>query len=105
MPTPEWISNVVLVKKSNRTRRMCVDFMDLNKAYPKDSYPLLKIDKLVDATAEHVLLSFVDAFSRYHHIPFCPEDQEKTAFIPDRGLHCYKTVSYTHLTLPTKRIV
>jgi len=41
---PEWISNVVLVKKSNGTWRMCVDFMDLNKACPKDSYPLSKID-------------------------------------------------------------
>ena len=63
---PEWISNVVLVKKSNGTWRMCVDFMDLNKACPKDSYPLPKIDKLVDVTAGHALLSFMDAFSEYH---------------------------------------
>ena len=65
---------------------MCVDFADLNKACPKDSYPLLKIDKLVDATVGHALLSFIDAFSGYHQIPLCPEDQKKIAFITDRGL-------------------
>jgi len=91
---PEWISNVVLVKKPNGTWRMCVDFTDLNKACPKDSYPLPKIDKLVDATAGHALLSFMDAFSGYHQIPLCPEDQEKTAFITDRGLHCYKVMPF-----------
>ena len=63
---PEWISNVVFVKKPNGTWTMCVDFTDLNKACPNDSYPLPKIDKLADARARHVLLSFMDAFSRYH---------------------------------------
>ena len=52
---PEWVSNVVLVKKSNRTWRMCIDFTDLNRAYPKDSYLLPKIDKLVDSMAGHEL--------------------------------------------------
>jgi len=84
----EWIFNVVLAKKPNGTWRMCVDFMDLNKACPKDSYPLPKIDKVVDATAGHALLSFMDAFSEYHQIPLCPDDQEKIAFIMDRGLYC-----------------
>ena len=45
---------------------MCVDFIDLNKAYPKDSYPLLLIDQLVDSIAGHKLLSFMDAFSGYN---------------------------------------
>jgi len=71
---PEWISNVVLVKKPNGTWRMCIDFTDLNKACPKDSYPILKIDKLVDATTGHALLSFTDAFSGYHQTPLCQED-------------------------------
>ena len=47
---------------------MCVDFMDLNKAYPKDSYPLLRINALVDSTVRHRLLSFMDAFSGYNRI-------------------------------------
>ena len=66
---PEWISNVLLVKKANGKWRMCVDFTDLNKAYPKDSFLLPKIDQLVASTAGHNLLSFMDAFSGYNQIP------------------------------------
>ena len=90
----EWISNVVLVKNPNGTWRMCTDFTDLNKACPKDSYLLPKFDKLVDTTAGHALLSFMDAFSRYHQIPLCQENQEKTAFIIDRGLHYYRMMPF-----------
>ena len=54
---PDWLANVVMVKKANGKLRMCVDFTDLNKACPKDSYPLLRIDILVDSTARHTLLS------------------------------------------------
>jgi len=71
-----------------------MDFTALNKACPKDSYPSPKVDKLVDATAGHTLLSFMDAFSEYHQIPLYPEDQEKMAFITDRGLHCYKVMPF-----------
>ena len=65
---PDWLANVVMVKKANGKWRMCVDFTDLNKACPKDSYPLPRIDQLVDSTAGHKLLSFMDAFSRYNQI-------------------------------------
>ena len=61
-----WLANVILVKKANGKWRMCVDFMDLNKACPKDSFPLPRIDQLVDSTARHKLLTFMDAFSRYN---------------------------------------
>jgi len=44
--------------------------------------------------AGHALLSFTDAFSRYHQMPLCPTDQEKTAFITDHGLHCYKMMPF-----------
>jgi len=60
---PEWLANVVLVKKANGKWRMCVDFMDLNKACPKDSYPLPNANALVDSTSGCRLLSFLDAFS------------------------------------------
>ena len=63
---PSWIANVVLLKKANEKWRVCVDFTDLNCACPKDSFPLPRIDQLVDATAEHELLSFVDAYSSYN---------------------------------------
>ena len=57
---------MIMVKKANGKWRICVDFTDLNKACPKDSYPLPRIDQLVDSTAGHRLLSFMDAFSRYN---------------------------------------
>jgi hypothetical protein len=59
---------MVLVKKSNGKWRMCVDFTNLNKACPKDSFPLPRIDLLVDLTSEHELLSFMEAFSGYNQI-------------------------------------
>ena len=65
---PDWLANIVMVKKANGKWRMCVDFTDLNKACPKDSYPLLRIDQLVDLTAGHQLLSFMDAFLGYNQI-------------------------------------
>ena len=63
---PNWLANVVMVKKTNGKWRMCVDFTDMNKACPKDSYPLPRVDVLVDSTAHHQLLSFMDAFSGYN---------------------------------------
>ena len=72
---------MVMVKKANGKWRMCVDFTDLNKAYPKDSYPLPRIDTLVNSTARHQLLSFMDAFSGYNRIKMEEADQEKTSFV------------------------
>ncbi|NEL52347.1 hypothetical protein G3V67_23995, partial [Escherichia coli] len=62
---PGWLANVVMVKKKNNKWRMCVDFTDLNKACPKDHFPLPRIDQLVDATSGHELVSFMDAYSGY----------------------------------------
>jgi len=73
---------------------MCVDFADLNKACPKDSYPLPRIDQLVDSTAGHRLLSFMDAFSGYNQIRMDEADQEKTSFITSQGLFCYKVMPF-----------
>ena len=78
---PEWLANVVLVKKENGKWRLCIDFTDVNKACPKDSFPLPRIDLIVDATAGHELLSFMDAFSDYNQISMDPDDQEKTSFV------------------------
>ena len=63
---PTWVANPVLVKKKNEKWRTCVDFTDLNKACPKDSFPLPRIDQLVDATTGHQLLSFMDTYSKYN---------------------------------------
>ena len=71
-----------MVKKANGKWRMCVDFTDLNKACPKDSYPLPHINQLVDSTTGHKLLSFMDAFSSYTQIRMDEADQEKDPSLP-----------------------
>ena len=65
---PEWLANVVLVKKANWKWRLCINFTDVNRACPKDSFPLPRIDLIVDATASHELISFMDAFPSYNLI-------------------------------------
>ena len=91
---PDWLANVVMVKKANGKRRMCVDFTDLNKACPKDCYPLPHIDQLVDSTAGHKLLSFMDTFSGYNQIRMNEADQEKTSFVTSQGLFCYEVMPF-----------
>mgnify|MGYP003745750355 CR=1 FL=1 len=91
---PEWLANVVLVPKKDGKVRMCVDFWDLNKANPKDNFPLPYIDILVDNTAGHALLSFMDEFSGYNQIKMAPEDMEKTYFITPWGTYCYKVMPF-----------
>ena len=83
-----------MVKQANGKWRICVYFTDLNKACPKDSYPLSCIDLLVDSTAGHQLLSFMDAFSGYNQIRLNEADQEKTLFITSQGLFCYKVMPF-----------
>ena len=72
---------MVIVKKANEKWRMCVDFTDLNKSCPKDSYPLPRVDVLVDSITQHQLLSFMDAFSGYNQIQMDETDQENTSFV------------------------
>ena len=67
----------MIVKKANGKWRMCVDFTDLNKACPKDSYPLPRIDQLVDSTADHQLLSFMEAFLGYNQIKMDKANKKK----------------------------
>jgi hypothetical protein len=88
---PEWLANTVMVKKANVKWRMCIDFTDLNKACPKDEFPLPRIDTLVDAAASSELMSLLDYYSRYHEIWMKKEDEPKTSFI---------TPSCTYLRMP-----
>jgi hypothetical protein len=71
---PEWIAFPVLVKKKNGKWRICVDYTSLNKACPKDPFPLPRIDQVVDSTAGCKLLSFLDAYSGYHQIAMKEDD-------------------------------
>ncbi|CAJ2661849.1 unnamed protein product [Trifolium pratense] len=89
-----WLSNVVLVKKSNGKWRMCVDYTDLNKACPKDAYPLPNIDKLVDNSSGFKLLSFMDAYSGYNQIKMAEIDKKKTAFMTESGNYYYNVMPF-----------
>ena len=91
---PDWLANVVVVPKKGNKFRMCVDYKDLNKACPKDSFPLPHIDRMIDATAGHEMLSFLDAYSGYNQIRMHPEDQEKTSFITRYGTYCYNVMPF-----------
>ncbi|XP_075507599.1 uncharacterized protein LOC142544436 [Primulina tabacum] len=73
---------------------MCVDFRDLNKACPKDCYPLPRIDQLVDSTAGHQYMCMLDAYQRYHQIPLAVEDQDKMSFIISEGTFCYVVMPF-----------
>ena len=68
---------------------MCVDYTDFNKACPKDEYPLPRIDQIVDSTSRYELLCFLDAYSGYHQISMCIDDEKKTAFVTPFGVYCY----------------
>jgi hypothetical protein len=86
---PEWLANTVMVKKANGKWRMCIDFTDLNKACPKNEFPLPRIDSLVDAAASSELMSLLDCYSGYHQIWMKKEDEPKTSFITPSGTYCY----------------
>lgn len=91
---PKWVSNIVAVPKRNGMIRICIDFTNLNKACPMHPYPLPRVSELVDATAGHERLSFLDAFSGYNQIPLYKPDQEHTTFITSRGLYCYTVMPF-----------
>ena len=71
---PEWLANIVVVKKKSGKWQVCVDFTDLNKAYPKDPFLMPRKDQLVDATIGHPQMSFLVAFQGYHQIPLALGD-------------------------------
>ena len=81
MKYPKLLANGVVVPKIGGKWGVCMDYTDLNEAYPKDNFPLPRIDQIVDATARHEIPSFLDAFSGYHQIFVHPPDSEKMAFI------------------------
>jgi len=88
------LGNVVLVKKANGKWRMCVDFTNLNKACPKDSYPLPSIDTLVDSASRCRMLSFLYTFSRYNQIKMHPRDECKTTFMTEPSCYCYTVMPF-----------
>ena len=90
----DWLANLVMVPKKDKSWRLCVDFKDLNKAFPKDPFPLPRIDQIIDATAGHDSLCFLDAYSGYHQIKMAEKDQDATAFITPYGPFCFNTMPF-----------
>ncbi|CAL1384455.1 unnamed protein product [Linum trigynum] len=91
---PSWLSNPVFVRKAGGVWRMCIDFTSLNAACPKDAYPLPRIDQLIDGTANHEALSFLDMFSGYHQIRMAEGDLELTAFMTPMGNFYYVVMPF-----------
>ncbi|GJT67362.1 reverse transcriptase domain-containing protein [Tanacetum coccineum] len=89
-----WLSNLVMVKKHDDSWRMCVDFKDLNKACPKDGYPLSEIDWKVESLCRYPFMCFLDAYKGYHQIKMAKEDEEKRAFITSQGIFCYSKMPF-----------
>ena len=91
---PKWLSNVVPVKKKNSQICCCVDFRNLNKACPKDEFPLPNIDFLMDSAAESSIFSFMDGYSGYNQIRMAAKDMKKTAFRTPIGNFYYTVMPF-----------
>lgn len=89
-----WVANPVMVKKSDGGWRMCVDFTDINKACPKDCYPLPEIDWKVESLAEFLLKCFLDAYKGYHQIQMAETDEDKITFFTSKGIYCYRKMPF-----------
>ena len=84
---PDWVANIVPVKKNGKIR-VCIDFLDLNKACPKDEFPLPITDVIIDNMCGFEQLSFMDGFSRYNQIKMYPDDEKHTSFRTPLGVYC-----------------
>ncbi|NAU33237.1 hypothetical protein EE082_27575, partial [Klebsiella pneumoniae] len=91
---PLWLANVVPVRKKNGQIRVCIDFRDLNKACPKDDFPLPIPELMIDIASSHYLFSFMDGSSGYNQIKMAPEDERFTAFRTPIGTYCYKVMPF-----------
>ncbi|KAG9449459.1 hypothetical protein H6P81_009424 [Aristolochia fimbriata] len=94
MKYPSWIANIVPIKKKTGQIRVCIDFRNLNKACPKDDFPLPITELMVNATTGHKALSFMDGSSSYNQIRMDPKDEELTAFCTPKGIFCYKVMPF-----------
>ncbi|GKB07386.1 reverse transcriptase domain-containing protein [Tanacetum coccineum] len=92
--TQTWVANQVMVKKSDKKWRMCVDFTGINKACPKDGYPLPEIEWNVESLSGFRLKCFLDAYKSYHQIQMAKEDEDKTTFFAGKEEFCYRKMPF-----------
>jgi hypothetical protein len=91
---PSWLANPILVEKTDGSWRMCIDYTGLNKACPKNEYPLPRICQILDSTMTCELLSFLDAYLNSHQISLATDDEEKISFITPFGIFCYTKMAF-----------
>jgi hypothetical protein len=89
-----WVSNLVPINKKQGTIRVCVDYRDINKAYPKDNFPTPFVDQIIDNCARSEIFSLMDGFSGYNQINIVPADQHKTPFICPWGTFAYQKLPF-----------
>ena len=94
VPLTEWVSNIVPIRKKQGTIRVCVDYRDLNKECPKDTYPTPFIDHIIDDCASCEIFSFMDGLSGYNQINILPQDQHKMTFICPWGTFAYHKLPF-----------
>jgi hypothetical protein len=94
VPLTDWVSNIIPVNKKQGTIRVCVDYHDINRAFPKDNYLTPFVDQIVDDCADSEIFSFMDGFSGYNQINILPSDQHKTTFIFPWGTFAYKKLPF-----------
>jgi hypothetical protein len=95
IPLIEWVSNPIPMNKNQGTIRVCMEFRNLNKAYPNDNFPMLFIDQILDECAGSEIFSFMDGFSGYNQIQIKPKDQHKMAFICPWGTFAYRKIPFS----------
>ncbi|GJY63945.1 reverse transcriptase domain-containing protein [Tanacetum coccineum] len=83
-----------MVKKSDEGWKICVDFTDINKACPKDCYPLPEINWKVESLSGFRLKCILDAYKGYHQIQMAEGDEDKTAFFAGEGVFCYRKIPF-----------
>jgi hypothetical protein len=94
VPLTEWVSNPVPMNKKQGTIRVCMEFRDLNKACPKDNFPMPFIDHILDECAGSEIFSFMDGFLGYNQIQIKPKDQHKMTFICPWGTFAYRKMPF-----------
>ena len=90
----EWLANVIVVPKKNGKWSVCVYYSDLNYVCSKGTFPLPRIDQIVDSTTGHELLSFLNAYSGYNQIPMFPPDSTNITFITRTRMYCYNVIPF-----------
>lgn len=95
IPLTDWVSNIVPVNKKQGTIRVCVDYHDINRAYPKHNFPTPFITQLIDECAGSEMYSLMDSFSGYNQINIALADQHKIAFICPWGTFAYKKLPFS----------